>query len=336
MKCPSCEFENSENEEFCSGCGTELAPKEQADDPPAVTEQKPMTPEEVEEYKFLTLPKVPIATSSAGATHTGLVKENNEDAFIVQVVEYPLHKIAVHVAILSDGMGGEPAGEVCGELAVHETWCGIRFLLPYFEQQHGFQKLDFWRFVNRQLESYLPAQISSANNRVSRFGAAKQFKRGGFGATIVVAVTVCDLETGHVIVHGYNEGDARCAVAIGRQFTQLSKDHTIAGNPYRFLGRHDHISGTSFNWEVWMAEADFQAFWVLLYSDGLWNMLSPVEVTNLTNQLEDPQEVCSTLVEQALHVETPFGKTLGDERVTTGDDNVTITATRISVQGENA
>lgn len=344
MKCPSCGEENADNEEFCAACGSELASKsepedpqpEQADAPALADKPKLMSPGEVEEFKYLTLPRVPIAASSAGATHVGLVKENNEDAYIVEVVEYPVHKIAVHVAIVADGMGGEPAGEVCGQLACHETWLGIRFLLPYFEMQHGFRKLDFWRFVNSQLEQHLPAQIASANSRIVRYGKTKQFKAGSFGATIVVAVTVCDLETGHVIVHGYNEGDARCALVTCGQLQQLSKDHTIAGNPYRFLGRHDHISGTQFSWEVWMTEAEFQSFWVLLYSDGLWNMVSPEETTNLTNRLEVSHELCTALVEQSLLVEVPFGKTLGDERVTTGDDNITITATRISITGENA
>lgn len=332
MKCPSCNEEVIEGEEFCGSCGTELAPKEQPE-PSALTEQAPMTPEEAEELKYLTLAPEPIAVRSSAATHTGLVKENNEDAVSMQVVLYPLHQIEVHVAILSDGMGGEPAGEVCAELAVHETWLGIRFLLPYFEQQHGFTKLDFWRFLNRQLKSHLPAQIASANNRVSRYGAAKQFKRGGFGATIVVAVTVCDLETGHVIVHGYNEGDARCAIVCGEKLNQLSTDHTVAGNPIRFLGARDHISGASFRWETWMAEAEFPSFWVITYSDGLWNMLSPDQILATTDH--GPDEFCSALVEQALHVEIPHGKTLGDERVTVGDDNVTITATRISIQGES-
>ena len=339
MNCPSCSIDNVEGEVFCVNCGTELAPQEQTDPHVAaenvtpVTESPPMDLAALEEFKFLTLPKVPIEVQSAGATHIGLVKENNEDAYLVQVVEYPLHKIAIHVTIVADGMGGEPAGEVCGQFACYETWLGIRFLLPYFEQQNGFTKLEFWRFLNRQLESHLTAQIASANSRVVRYGAVKKFKRGSFGATIVVAVTVCDLETGRVIVHGYNEGDARCALVIGTALTQLSIDHTIAGNPFRFLGHSDHISGQSFRLEIWMSESDFKSFWIILYSDGLWNMISPERVAEVCNAALSPDQACSVLLEEALHVEVPAGKAL-DERVTVGDDNITITATQISTTGD--
>jgi serine/threonine protein phosphatase PrpC len=340
LNCPSCNTENPEGEVFCVDCGTELAPQEQQC-PQEITEnitpatESPPDPAALEEFKFLTLPKVPIKVSSAGATHVGLVKENNEDCYVVEVVGYPLHKIAVHVAIVADGMGGEAAGEVCGQIACHETWSGIRFLLPYFEMQNGFTKLEFWQFLNRQLEQHLPAQVASANTRVVRYGAAKKIKRGNFGATIVVAVIVYDLETGHVILHGYNEGDARCALVIGDQFQQLSHDHTIAGNPFRFLGRSDHISGQSFKWEIWMSEAEFQSFWMLLYSDGLWNMLSPEQISQICKLSQNPQEACGIFIDQTLRVETPYGKTLGDERVQTGDDNITITATRISTIKEN-
>lgn len=330
--CPGCQKENPGAEEFCGNCGTELKAQENNPVPVADTpqEQQPMDAKTLEEYKFLTLSKKSIEVHSAGSTHVGLVKENNEDAFLVRTEQYPVHKIAVHVAILADGMGGEPAGEVMGEIAANETWLGIRFLLPYFEQQHGFQKLDFWRFINRQLENHLPAQIASANTRITRYGTQKQFKKGSYGATIVVAAAVCDLETGHVRIHGYNEGDARCSLIIGEKLTQLSKDHTLGGNPYRFLGRADHVSGERFSWEVWMSEADFESFWVLLYSDGLWNMLSETQIMEQCKQSAGSEQLTSSLIEQALKVETPAGKEL-DERVQTGDDNITITATRISV-----
>ena len=332
-KCPGCGNVNSPNEEFCGQCGRELIAKNGPTEV-ATNQQQPMNPAQLEEFKFLTLPKAPINVASAGLTHVGLVKENNEDCLFVTEISYPVHKMAVHVMIVADGIGGEPAGEVFGQMACLETWLGIRFLLPYEEQQHGFTKLDFWRFIDRQLDQYLQAQIASANSRIVRYGKMKQFKPGTYGATIVAAVVICDLETGRVKIHGYNEGDARTALMIGSEFMQLSTDQTISGFPFRFLGRHDHIGGNSFNWEVWLGERELQSFWVLLYSDGLWNMLSPDNMTEAADTTTDTKALCDVLLANALSVREPYGKQLGDEKVTTGDDNITIAALRCEIAKE--
>jgi serine/threonine protein phosphatase PrpC len=343
VQCPACPNQNAEGELFCSVCGTELAESVQEQPPETHTvadglleaptetppESPPLNPEALEEFRLLTVPKVPISVVSFGTTHVGLVKENNEDALIVERVEYPLHKIAVHVVVLADGMGGEPAGEVFGQMAVHETWTGIRFLLPFHEQQLGFSKLEFWRFTNSQIAKNLQAQVASANKRIRNYAAFKKFEVGECGSTIVVAVAVCDLETGYVKLHGYNIGDARLAVVMGDQFTQLSTDHTIAGAPYRFLGKYDHISGSQFSWEFWAAEASVSAVWILLYSDGFWNMISPQRMTQKCSVSNSPKRLCLGMVKEALCVAVPHGRELGDERVTTGDDNITFGAIQI-------
>jgi len=331
IKCV-CGQVNPKGEEFCGQCGTQLIAGSVSTEV-AVPEASAMDPSALEEFKLLTLPKVPINVTSSGLTHVGLQKENNEDCIFITEVSYPVHKMSVHVMIVADGMGGEPAGEVFGQMACYETWLGIRFLLPYEEQQHGFSRLDFWRYMDRQLDQHLQAQIASANSRIVRYARMKQFKAGSCGATIVVAVVICDLETGRVKIHGYNEGDARCALVIpenngSEKFLQLSLDQTISGYPFRFLGRHDHIGGNSFNWEIWLGERELQSFWVLLYSDGLWNMLSPDSMTQAAESATNPKALCDLLLANALTVREPYGKQLGDDKVTTGDDNISIAALR--------
>ncbi|OGE82374.1 MAG: hypothetical protein A3B10_02765 [Candidatus Doudnabacteria bacterium RIFCSPLOWO2_01_FULL_44_21] len=324
-KCPGCGQPTQPTDEFCGHCGIELIASSVPAETPPNTDDPPLDPPRAEELKLLTLPKTPINVSTAGATHVGLVKENNEDTIFVTEVSYPVHKIAVHVMIVADGMGGEPAGEVFGQIAALETWLGIRWLLPFEEQQHGFSRLDFWRFLDGQFTNHLPAQIAAANSRILRYAKAKQLKAGQCGATIAVAVAICDLETGRVKIHGYNEGDARVGLVIDGKFQLLSTDQTISGYPFRFLGRHEHIGGNKFSWDVWMSEQQFQSFWVLAYSDGLWNMLSPEQITQAADSTADPKSLCDVLVATALTVREPHGRTLGDEKVTTGDDNISIT-----------
>jgi serine/threonine protein phosphatase PrpC len=340
MACPNCGTQVESTEEFCPECGTPLSENnpdnavagDSADGPVLTNEPPPMDPKEAEELKFLTTPKVPINVDSAGFSHVGLHKENNEDEVTVREIEYPLHRISVRVAIVADGMGGEPAGEICGALAVGEAWLAIRFLLPPFDYQHGFSKLEFWQHLNYQLSNHLTAAAAAANTRVFNFGRSKKLKLGGFGATLVMVVGIFDLDSGQVKLYGYNEGDARAGLIIADKFTQLTTDHSVGGKPLRFLGRHEHVSGTAFSWEVWMSEADFTSFSVVLYTDGLWNMLSPAQMTTLNATTDSAEQLCKELVKQALVVEVPHGKTLGDDNVITGDDNLTAAVIRVQLQ----
>lgn len=322
MICAACSTENAEGDPFCSSCGMELVPTENEESPEAMPQQ-PVSPEALEEYKFLTLPKAPIAVTSSGATHIGLVKENNEDAYIVQVVEYPLHNIAVHVAVVADGMGSPPAGEVFAQIAVHEIWLGLRFLLPYFEQQENFTKWEFWKYLNTQIEKHLTVPVATANARTIRYTKAKQLPVGSCGTTIVLAVAICDLETGHVTCYGYNEGDARCLLVSEAEAIQLSRDHTIGGAPFRFLGRHDHLGGHIFKHETWFSEASFDSFGLILYTDGYWNMLNKNQILATWKEFGSRSSFCKEAISQALRVEAP-DQASHDDRVTVGDDNITV------------
>src|SRR3989338_8173009 len=144
-----------------------------------------------------------------------------------------------------------------------------------------------------------------------------------------MATAVCDLSIGHVKVYGYGEGDARCVLVAGNKLVQLPRDQTVGGKPNRYLGKNESDpGGYEFRYEIWFAEADFQSFWVLLYTDGLWNMLSDERIITACNTFEQPQELTEALVKQALEVTIPHGRTLGDDKVQPGDDNVTVAAIR--------
>ena len=106
------------------------------------------------------------------------------------------------------------------------------------------------------------------------------------------------------------------------------------GKPTQFLGAHEHLGGTEFTREIWMGEQGLSQVSLTLCSDGFWNMLSPESIAESWKENGDIEAVTRQQLSKALSVEIPYGNTLGVEKVTTGDDNVTIANICISSRKE--
>ena len=300
----------------------------------ATVEAVSLDPLAAEELKFHSAVPYPIAVSCFGISDAGLSGKNNEDSFNVDGVLFPKHNIDVRFLIVSDGMGGEQAGEILSKLAVYDIAAGLWFLMPSHEQHLDFDKLGFWRFANGQFSRFLCNKIASANKRVLDYGKAKKLKPGHYGATLVVVVAITDLDLGRTNIYGYSDGDARCYLVRDGSIEQLTTDQTVMGKPTQFLGAHEHLGGTEFTREIWMGEQGLSQVSLTLCSDGFWNMLSPESIAESWKENGDIEAVTRQQLSKALSVEIPYGNTLGVEKVTTGDDNVTIANICISSRKE--
>lgn len=165
---------------------------------------------------------------------------------------------------------------------------------------------QIFSWFDEHLPNLIKEGVQKANEKILAHVDAKSFKRGESGATIVVIGIISDLKTGKIAIHGWNEGDARASWWNGEELVQLTKDHTMLGRPYRFLGRHRTIGGDALSLQLWAGE--YSEVTLLLYSDGLWNMMSPMVATPVSKQIELAKTVEKTAVEGA----------------TAGDDNITI------------
>lgn len=313
MECPKCGHENPQGEEFCAQCGeqlTEIVDVEfTLNENDASAEAPEVTPELLEEIKALTAPKFPIEVTAEGATDRGLVREHNEDDFLIFSREFPNHKIRFDLLIVTDGMGGGESGEIMSFLGTQVPMAHISDTLT--EMQLEIVKVstpaeELFSWLDDVLPERIKQGVQKANEEILFYGDEKGFKRDQFGATIVVAGIVSDLKTGKIAVHGWNEGDARCSWWNGAELVQLTKDHTLLGSPYRFLGRHRTIGGDPFSLEIWAG--DYSEVSILLYSDGLWNMI----------QLTASVSV-ETLIEMAKHTASPEV-----EGAQPGDDNISV------------
>ena len=155
-----------------------------------------------------------IALSVFGCSDVGRVRKSNEDAFVVADLKQavPIHAMAQPIALevdslgillaVSDGMGGERAGEVASAL----TLKALRCELP--AAQGG------------TAEAALTASVEKANKRV--WDAAHDSNRKGMGATLTA-----------VLIHGRRAyvaevGDSRAYVLRGSRLCQVTHDQSYA------------------------------------------------------------------------------------------------------------
>lgn len=135
-------------------------------------------------------------------THPGMKGKNNEDRFGVAAFRSrSLPKTPILLAVLSDGIGGNRAGEVASELAVN-------LISQFIAESDG-----------RSPQAILEGAIHFASTRI--FHQAQQnVEQHGMGATCACAWIAGDrLYTATV-------GDSRVYLMRGDKVQQLSVDHT--------------------------------------------------------------------------------------------------------------
>jgi len=135
-------------------------------------------------------------------THTGLLRENNEDAALADE--------ANGIAVLADGMGGYNAGEVASDMATKIICAEL-----------GRWLSDAGRQANvKEVRKAMDICVHNANLAV--FTAATQHAQyAGMGTTLVAGVFLDSrLVIGHI-------GDSRCYRSRQNQLVQITKDHSL-------------------------------------------------------------------------------------------------------------
>jgi serine/threonine protein phosphatase PrpC len=208
------------------------------------------------------------------ATHTGRVRDHNEDAYIV---EPPLYAIA-------DGMGGANAGEVASQLA-----------------------LETIGDMQRAGETTLDDEVREAN-RVVFARSGEDTKFAGMGTTVTAALASADA------LHLVHVGDSRAYLMRAGSLRQLTRDHTLvdrmvqAGeisrdeadvHPHRnvlirALGTEPKVDVESL--DLGVLEGDQ----ILICSDGLTDMVTESQITAILDVARGaPQDAADRLVRAA-------------------------------------
>jgi len=172
---------------------------------------------------------VPLDVELGSITHQGLVRENNEDRYVVMRFGRSLENLSSNVdeallgksyslsgylMFVADGMGGMAAGEIASSLALSKL---VELMVQTPAWIMGLEKERDTRIVKARMRQRF-VQIDETLKEEAMADSELQ----GMGTTLtVVAMLGSDLVLAHV-------GDSRAYLLRGTTLRQLTIDHTLA------------------------------------------------------------------------------------------------------------
>ncbi len=219
-------------------------------------------------------------------THTGLVREMNEDAVLV----VPRLKLM----LLADGMGGHNGGDIASSMAVD---CVSKLVV-----QNESLITDI-----TALAGLLENAVTEAN-LIIHHTSLNDIDLFGMGTTFIA---VALLNNRLVCV---NVGDSRLYRFRNGQLTQLTRDHTVmqeqidaglvhpdAARLFGFRGLLTRAVGIDASVETDVITDDVERDdYLLLCSDGLTDMLIDEEIATVFSESDDVDKIADHLVELAI------------------------------------
>jgi protein phosphatase len=251
--------------------------------------------------------------ASAAASHPGLRREQNEDAYCIRP--------DLGLYLVADGMGGHAAGEVASRLAVDAIEAFVEETREATEADQWPETLDPAQGIDG---NRLRMAFHAANRRLAEAAAANAALRGM--ATTASAALVSDgtIVIGHV-------GDSRIYRWRRQSLEQLTVDHSWVGDrvragiltesdarqhPWRNVVTRALAGGEDPQVDIMtldVADGDL----LLLCSDGLSGVVSQDRVEALMRAGHSLESTCQALVDAA--------------NAAGGPDNITVAMLRADV-----
>jgi protein phosphatase len=261
-------------------------------------------------------PSSQIKVDIAGATHCGLVRENNEDHFLAVKLQRSLDMICTNLEselldarfaetgyglLVADGMGGLVAGEIASRMAL----CKLVELVV---------NTPDWimKFNRRQDENTVLERMTQRFRQVDealREEARQDSSIAGMGTTLTVAVSLgSTLLIGHI-------GDSRAYLMRNGSLHQMTKDHTLAqalvdagvANPNDDTTKNlHHVLTAALGATQEQTDPQVLRFQlsnddqVLLCTDGLTEMVSTETIASVLSGASSSQAACDSLINLAL------------------------------------
>ena len=257
-------------------------------------------------------PRTAVHVEFGALSHPGLVRENNEDHYLVvhrrRVRDVLLSNLPVgrlnqaeqeaYSLLVADGIGGHAFGELASFLALWTAW------------DLGGEEIKWAVKMNPREAAELKqkaAVLFRLLDRALQSAAQAQPQLSGMGTT----VTVCYTTGPELFV--LHAGDSRAYLYRGGALRRLTRDHTYAQamidaglaqpeSRAAMSGRHvltNYVGGGSVKVDVEqhrLADGDR----LLLCTDGLTDLVSEAEIAALLAAHPRPEDACRALVDRAL------------------------------------
>lgn len=236
-----------------------------------------------------------LAIHASGKSDVGLVRTNNEDC-----IGFDLRS---GIFVLSDGMGGQAAGEVASKIAVDTV-------MGYFRRRDDQDRQD--EIVGREFAGVSGRANALANaiqlaNQAIHATAASDPSKAGMGATIVA---LCIEESFFSIAH---VGDSRIYLIRTGAIQRLTSDHSFVTEQVRrgLISQEEADRSTMHNVivralgsdetvEPDLADHELTAGdLLLLCCDGLTQRLTDSSLLELANRTASLDQVCEDLIQAA-------------------------------------
>ena len=249
-------------------------------------------------------------------SHTGLVRENNQDSYLVMKFGRSLENLMTNLdgnlfesnyfmsgygLLVADGMGGMAGGDVASRLTLSKL---IELIVDTSDWTLALQReKDVTTVLERMTERFL--QI----DETLRKEADRDQSLQGMGTTLTVAGALgSDLIIGHV-------GDSRAYLLHENNLTQLTTDHTLAQalidagvvNPDDPASRSmRHVLTAAVGSLGEQIDPQVQRFKLhggdklLLCSDGLTETVDDATIAAVLQEAKTAQTACQNLVDLAL------------------------------------
>lgn len=250
-----------------------------------------------------------IQLSVYGKTDVGLIREHNEDCFLVADVAAAGHVLPPEGALdfrlgpkgalllVCDGMGGAAAGEVASRMALDVISTAMSTAEPAGRD-------PFARRLRRAIET--------ANDRIFLQSRDNHSERG-MGTTCTAAALIDDtLVVGQI-------GDSRCYVLRQDKLAQVTKDQSLAWQlieagamTQEEAKAFEHANiilqalGVQEKVEVAISQVSLRrGDVVLVCSDGLHGPVTDEEIAELLRKSTDAKHACQMLIARALERDGP-------------------------------
>lgn len=220
-----------------------------------------------------------------GSTNIGKIRKINEDSFAIYGFED-----GNGFAVIADGMGGHNAGEIASATAVDE----IRSALG-----QSFER-------GESVPGAITSAVNAANRRIFDMSVHNK-GQSGMGTTVIITA----VKDG--AVYAANVGDSRIYLMSDGRLRQVTKDHSFveeliaagsitreeaATHPSRHtitraVGTDARVKTDIFELECEVGDV------ILMCSDGLSDMLTPVQIEKIILQSEKISEAVENLIAAA-------------------------------------